>query len=285
MSLTDLLQQMNVLDIDDEISPWNTETITAPPRALTFNPASWTNVDVNRIPRTVARINESIPANEAPAPRTEDPLAQRAHHESVQQELVQQLRELEQAHEELDMARNELMQALSEWDEIVNQNDSLVVPHVQEANGVLERSRRMLENAHRVQYRTIPITVLNTQSFLQEASDSESEDYENEPPIHYIGIGVGSPSSHYYGLGINIHSSRYPQSSAFPNDEIWKEIESELEHLFLDANGDFCSGIDDCLSRAVGWATEPLQCSPADLGLDANGEQLYIVADEDPIDR
>ncbi|KAJ3321320.1 hypothetical protein HDV06_004424 [Boothiomyces sp. JEL0866] len=282
MSLTDLLQQVNVLEDDGEISPWNTHTIEIPQRALTFNPSSWTNAELSLIPRSIARVNQSMPVRHQESIPNENEESARVH-----QELVNQLRELEQAHEELDFARNELIQALNEWDEIVNQNDAFVIPFVQEANGVLERSRRMLDTSHRMHYRTVPITVINSHAFLEEDSDSDDEDNENDPPTQYYGVGIGRPSNHYYGLGIDIQTphSHYPQGTGFPNDEIWKEIESELEHLFLDANGDFCSGIDDCLSRAVGWASEPTQCTPADLGLDANGEQLFIIGNEDPIDR
>ncbi|KAJ3256205.1 ATP binding [Boothiomyces macroporosus] len=283
MSLTDLLQQMNVLDIDDEISPWNTQTIEIPQRALTFNPTRWTSVEVSRIPRAMARINQSIPVPQESAQSEEVESVAR-----VQQGLARQLRDLEQAHEELDLARNELIQALNEWDEIVNQNDPFVIPFVQEANGVLERSRRMLQNSSRIQYRTVPITVINTHAAIEHESESEEdEDHENEPPAQYYGIGLGRPSNRYYGLGIDIEIplTSFSHGTGFGGDEIWKEIESELEHLFLDSNGDFCSGIDDCLNRAVGWASEPTQCTPADLGLDPNGEQLFTVADGEPIDR
>lgn len=218
----------------------------------TFNPIDWAPIMsqddyeediISPLPRRTNRASPLVPQQHLRAPATDiapfrtriptsEILRDLSELEEAQQELLEQIRALESAHSELEEARRSLIQTLQslEIGGQVNEDESMDELSIRLArNNILGLHRERLQD--------------------QGEESSDDEDDYNFYESARVGMGM---------------TQRAPLGLFDDNEQ-----SEDLLDMFLDANGEPCTGFDDCLHRAVGWAGEN---DMLEFGIDCNGD-------------
>lgn len=281
MSAPDLMEHLeedaaNFLN-EDTVSPWHSP--------YTFNPNDWIPIQPNNNNQNSASRHVRSTARTVVVPRAarleeeeEDiphyVLSEHIHNRNMnlyddimelqteQDELLRQITLLEQAHQELDQARNDLMRVLLEMDD----DPEFPIPQPE--------VHHMTFGSHR--YR-VSATGELTQIELEESDEDEDEDESDCDEYEDVENEADESdypqfnNARFASRGLRI-SDRPPSRLGFIASNPYEiAFEEDNPIMFLDCDGNQCMGLEETLTRAVGWVDSSTMATIENDEIDKNG--------------